>query len=226
MGGRRARAGVGVAGLTVHWDAVPANVQATLRRISTWRPCVGFYLAGGTALALLEGHRVSVDLDLFSESFTDAERLVAELSAVSGDLVITSTAARTVFARVDGVQVTFFGYSYPLLTPPVEVEAGIVPLASAADIGAMKLAAIASRGARKDFVDLWLILARHHGLAALLDVFKRKFATRDLGHIVRSLVYFADADEEPPLPTRLDVSWTVMKRDLERWVAELVTQSR
>lgn len=215
-----------MAGLSVHWDAVPATVQAALRRISTWRVCEGFYLAGGTALALLEGHRASIDLDLFSASFADAERLVSELSGGADDVTITSTAFRTVYAVVDGVQVSFFGYSYPLVAPTVTVEPGLVPLASLADIGAMKLAAIASRGARKDFVDLWLILTRHQGLGELLDDFGRKFARRDVGHVVRSLVYFGDADEEPPLNLLVDVTWAEVKADLERRVEELVKPSR
>ena len=94
-----------MAGMSAHWDAVPAKVQAALRRVSTWHACEGFYLAGGTALALLEGHRASIDLDLFSAPFTDAERLVSALSGEAGDVTITSTASRTVYAVVDGVQV-------------------------------------------------------------------------------------------------------------------------
>lgn len=89
----------------------------------------------------------------------------------------------------------------------------------------MKLAAITSRGSRKDFVDLWLLISRHRPLPDCLEFFRRKFATRDIGHVVRSLIYFDDADDEPPLRLLIDIDWQSVKRDLVAWVEELLQET-
>lgn len=86
----------------------------------------------------------------------------------------------------------------------------------------MKLAAIASRGRRKDFIDLWLFATRYWPLSDCLDMYRKKFAARDIGHVVRSLTYFDDADEEPPLRLLIDVDWEEIKLDLVRRVKELL----
>jgi hypothetical protein len=211
-----------VEGVTLHWEAVPPEVQQAFRRLSRALTSGDFYLAGGTALALQFGHRVSVDLDVFSPSLADAEPLAARLRSDLSELEITSTSHRTVEAALAGVPVSFFGYSYPLVAPLVTAGPGLLSLASIDDIAAMKLAAIASRGSRKDFVDLWLIL--HHGRSAeqCLASFSRKFATRDLGHVVRSLVYFDDAEAEPPLRLLVEIAWQQVKDDLLRTVGPLL----
>ena len=86
----------------------------------------------------------------------------------------------------------------------------------------MKLAAITSRGSRKDFIDLWLLITRHWPLPECSEFFRTKFATRDIGHVVRSLTFFDDAEDEPPLRLLIDVDWQTVKRDLVGWVEELL----
>ena len=115
-----------------------------------------------------------------------------------------------------------FGYSYPLVAPLIRPDNSLLPLASREDIVAMKLAAIASRGSRKDFIDLWLLTTRYWPLADCLESYRKKFAARDIGHVVRSLTYFDDADEEPPLRLLLDVDWEEVKRDLVSGVGQLL----
>jgi hypothetical protein len=69
----------------------------------------------------------------------------------------------------------------------------------------MKVSAIAGRGAAKDFWDLHELLRMGVGrgsLAGVLELCKRKFPVHDVGHAVRSLAYFGDA-EAAPLPRGL-----------------------
>jgi predicted nucleotidyltransferase component of viral defense system len=99
----------------------------------------------------------------------------------------------------------------------------LLPLASREDIVAMKLAAIASRGSRKDFIDLWLLVTRYWPLSDCLELYRKKFAARDIGHVVRSLTYFDDADEEPPLRLLIDLDWEEIKLDLVGRVKEHLT---
>ena len=212
----------GVALINLHWEAAPEGMENVLRLISTALTGTDFYLAGGTALALLEGHRVSMDLDLFSPSFDDPEAAQATLEKTHPDTVMTSISKRTLYLQVQGTTVSLFGYSYPTVAPLIRPDSSLLPLASREDIVAMKLAAIASRGSRKDFVDLWLLATRYWPLSDCLELYRKKFAARDIGHVVRSLTYFDDADEEPPLRLLIDVDWEEIKRDLVIRVRELL----
>lgn len=211
-----------MAGLTPHWDAVPREVAATLRRLSPALANTDFYLAGGTALALRIGHRLSVDLDLFSPTLNAVEPLLESVRAALPGFVVTSTAPRTLEGTLDGVEVSFFGYTYRCVRPPQRPAADLLPLASVEDIAAMKLAAIASRGSRKDFVDLWFMVNGGLPLAATLDLFTRKYAAIDVGHVVRSLTYFDDAEREPELRLLRPAPWPEVKNDLRAWVEELL----
>lgn len=206
----------------LHWEAVPAPVSALLRGLSGVLEPMELYLAGGTALALQLGHRISQDLDLFSPSFADPEALFAALRGRYPSAVATLVEERTLYADVDGWIVSCFGYDYPLLEPLVRVEPAIVPLAHLDDIAAMKLAAIASRGSRKDFIDLWTLVTRGRPLSWHLDRYRVKFAGHDTGHVVRSLTYFDDAEGEPPLQLLADIDWPTVKSDLIRWTRELL----
>jgi hypothetical protein len=88
-------------------------------------------------------------------------------------------------------------------------------LASRVDLGCMKLAAIAGRGAAKDFWDLDALLDA--GLAdgelrGVLDRFEEKYPRRDVGHVIKALAYFGDADASP-LPLGLTPEhWERIKR--------------
>ena len=50
-----------------HWEAVPPETRQLLETIGSFTLCRRFYLGGGTALAFRLGHRISRDLDFFSE---------------------------------------------------------------------------------------------------------------------------------------------------------------
>ena len=112
-----------------------------------------FYLAGGVAFAAYFGHRSSRDLDLFS-SECDVSSLAAALE--HNGARIESTSRGTIHAVVAGIPVSLIEYKYPLLLEPQRVESYASPLASLPDLIAMKLSALASRGARRDFWDLYV----------------------------------------------------------------------
>jgi predicted nucleotidyltransferase component of viral defense system len=222
MGTRVANQSQGLERMSLHWAAAPAGMQRVLHSVSAALSDSDFYLAGGTALALLEGHRISVDLDLFSPSFDDPESALRALAKVHTGVVTTSISERTLYTQIDDTTVSLFGYSYPLVAPLLRPDESLLAFASREDIIAMKLAAITSRGSRKDFVDLWLLITDHWPLPNCLEFYRKKFATRDIGHVVRSLTYFDDADDEPPLRLLIDVDWQTVKRDLVGWVEELL----
>jgi hypothetical protein len=179
------------------------------------------YLAGGVAVALRLHHRRSRDLDLFSPSANPLE-YVETIAATEPSARITSQSEGTLYLEVKGVPASWIRYRYPLLAPAERLPGVAVPVATLEDLMSMKLSAIASRGAARDFWDLDAMLAHTQTqLSEALDAFARKYATHDRGHVVKSLAYFADADSAP-LPAGLDLShWARIKADFVRRVEAL-----
>ena len=70
---------------------------------------------------------------------------------------------------------------------------------------------------------MWLLASRYWPLPDCLALYRQKYAARDIGHVVRSLTYFDDADEEPPLHLLIDVDWEEIKRNLVDRVKELLS---
>lgn len=204
------------------WDAVEPEARDAFTIVSRALAGKDYYLAGGTALALMEGHRVSVDLDIFTERLPDTEDVLRCLRGHVPELSVTSVSTGTMYVEVLGVQVSLIEYRYPLLGPTVSSAAGGLQLANRDDIAAMKLSAIANRVTRKDFVDLWVLLSRHRSLEEYLGLFEKKFAVRDMGHVIRSLIHFNDADRDPPLRLLIDVDWEEVKTGFCRRVRRLL----
>ncbi len=182
-----------------------------------------FYLAGGVGIAARMRHRESRDLDLFSTS--DPLDTLPALQQVAG-IRIASRAAGTVHLVVDGIPVSLLQYAYPSLHAPEHVAGLAVRVASIDDLACMKLSAIASRGLARDFWDLHaLIAASGRDLASWLVEYQRKYPVEDIGHVVRSLSYFGDADTQP-LPRGLTPErWAEIRRDFERWTLALVADA-
>ena len=60
--------------------AVPRDVLKVLHTLHDSRALTGFYLAGGTSLALRFGHRISMDLDFFHPQGFSPEGLLDQLN--------------------------------------------------------------------------------------------------------------------------------------------------
>lgn len=181
-----------------------------------------FYLAGGTALALQLGHRLSVDFDWFAPVVGNPDELLKKIRQRCGDAHILAISRETLHLNIQGVQVSFLGYDYPLLQPLVFWEEFRCYLADIQDIACMKLSAITGWGARKDFIDLHRIILMHYDLHTCLSFFQQKYRQHDIGHVVRSLTYFEDAEAEPDIVAYgTHTKWEMIKSDLIRWIKEL-----
>ena len=205
----------------MHFEVLTDAQKKALSRFSSVLGKTDFYLAGGTALALQIGHRMSKDFDWFIPRLGEIETLLTMLQTAEIEFVVTSTNLETCYLLIDTVQVSFFGYDYPLLQPNVLCPEYNVYLASLDDIASMKLSAVAARGLRKDFIDLYFLFKNHRPLEEYLKRYQNKFKTRDIGYIIRSLVYFENAELEPEVQMIKSVSWSDLKTDMERWVKEL-----
>lgn len=178
------------------------------------------YLAGRVAVALHRGHRVSHDLDFFLQT-SDPAALEERLSALR-DTVVVSRAEGTLYLRVCGVPVSILRYAPDLLEATSCMFGLPISVASITDLACMKLNAICQRGARRDFWDLHEILQSYDGgLASTLDSFADKYPRVDVGHVVRSLVYFGDANAEPAPRGLTEARWTSIKKAFETAVLAL-----
>ncbi|MDI9371146.1 MAG: hypothetical protein QM446_09555, partial [Synergistota bacterium] len=132
-----------------------------------------------------------------------------------GPVKIAETQSGTFHGWIGEVRVTWLHYPNPLLEPlVVPDELPGLSMASPLDIGLMKWAALADRGARKDFLDLYELSLKGISLESLFPLLPRKYpgARPNLYHMVKSLAFFDDAERDPwPVMTR-KTDWSVLRR--------------
>lgn len=172
------------------------------------------FLAGGTALALQLGHRKSIDLDLFGQVNDDTFQISRELNSIDQVTVLKDSLNIHIYV-VDGIKVDIVNYPYLWLTNPV-CEEGL-RLAGVEDICAMKLAAVTGRGTKKDFIDIYFLL-KYFSLNEMRRLYEQKYPDGSWFLVVKSLVYFEDAEPEP-LPFMLKpIDWEELKDTIRRFV--------
>lgn len=175
----------------------------------------GFYLAGGTALAFQIGHRRSMDLDFYTKKDFNYQKLRQELERKFKEATFIQGNDGTLIMKLDMVAVSFFHYPYSLIFPIVKFN-NFPPMASIEDIAAMKLIAIADRGIKRDFYDIYFLL-KQFSLGEVFKWVKKKYPKFNTYSAVRGLTYFDDA-EKKKLQRRTYlfqyVSWSSLKKIL------------
>jgi hypothetical protein len=181
----------------------------------------GWTLAGGTGLALRIGHRLSQDFDFFRTDAFRPERMHDALRAI-GAYETALEDAGSLAVLLGGVKLSFFKVLDPFLYEATTWR--FTRIAAPMDIALMKLAAIAGRGARKDFIDLWFLLRDGSvDLRACLDQLPAKYGAARVNrlHILKSLAYFADAENEPMPRMLLPFDWPACRGYFEQAVRDL-----
>jgi len=179
------------------------------------QPCLqDFFLVDGTALALQIGHRISVDIDMFTPREFSSRKILSELQK---HFAIVNAAAGKNSLSFDGalqgrnneiVKVDLIRYSCSLINPVRTVDD--IRLLSVEDIIPMKLSAVAGRGSKKDFYDIFYLLDMYD-LEQMISLFETKFPQTSKFHILKSLAFFSDAESEPDPVTIKNTDWTVIK---------------
>ena len=222
-GSRRREVPSGMGGHTVsfHLEVLSEQQRAILPALGEFATANGFYLGGGTAVALYLGHRRSVDFDLFTRHLIEDPLVLARV-AKSADLPIADaqTARGTLHGLIEGVQVSFFQYPYPDIGTPSQWSDHSLELASLDDLACMKLAAIAQRAPER--ISSTSTPSRTtQARSELLDLYRRKYSTEDIGHVLVGLTYFEDAEAEPSPEMLHDMPWEDIKRRLREWTEAL-----
>lgn len=192
-----------------HWECISPVLREVFLEVGKHAFAQRFYLAGGTALGLQLGHRLSMDLDFFSSTDELEERSRQEIITAleqKFSLDVDEGGLASLHLKVEGEVIGFMGYSYPLIASTQELEG--VQLAGLLDIGLMKLDAVAGRGMRKDFIDLYFI-AQQLSLDELLAHGQEKYPlNRDFGMMaLTALTDFVVADAGTEIQTTPPVRW-------------------
>lgn len=176
-----------------------------------------FILVVGTSLALQIGHRNSVDINLFGQQEINKDVFEDRLNNY-GITEISQSTKNILISSVNNIKVDFVNYNYPLLKPYKKIEN--VRLASLEDIAAMKLNAIMGKGSKKDFIDLYFLLKKF-SMKEIFDFYTDKYTNGSKFLVLKSLVYFTDADGQPQPKMYLDFNWEICKQKIIQEVLKL-----
>ena len=212
----------------LQFKTVKPILRSTLERLMTIEDFAPFRLVGGTSLSLRYGHRMSDDIDLF----TDAEYgsldfhklqdiLKKEFPYCSGDcgaVVSFGVSYLVGNSKEDCVKLDLF-YTDPFIRP-MELQ-GDIRIASVDDIVAMKMDVLPRGGRKKDFWDLHL-LHNHYTIEQMLSLYEERYpygSTRE--ECIKGLTDFTFADSDPTPICLQNKVWQLIKLDFTEWVAEL-----
>jgi predicted nucleotidyltransferase component of viral defense system len=202
-------------------ETLPASTAKVVDLLQTKKPRFldDFYLSGGTALSLQLGHRESEDLDFFIEQEFAPDQLQADLLKL-GTLEQTELDRGTLNTFFNGVKLQFLEYPYRLIEPLEDW--GAIKLSSVVDIACTKLQTIGMRGSKKDFVDLYFILEQM-SLASLFELMSKKYTEVNYSqiHILKSLVFFEDAEQQPMPRMHKKVDWDLIKQRMNDEVKQI-----
>lgn len=204
----------------LHFKTVEPRTLSLLKKLINLDELKHFNLVGGTALALLYGHRVSIDLDLFTTehfSYTDVTSCLKHEFGNSFEHE-EKESNFGVFCFINSVKVDLINYRHKQIdTTIIEDD---IRMYSARDIAAMKIQAILGRGKKKDFWDIAELL-QHYTVNEIISFHQQKFPSQQLLiSIPQALIYFADAEESGDPISLKGQTWESVKKIIQQKVSE------
>lgn len=207
----------------LHKEPVDQSTLELLIQLQQKEYMKGFYLVGGTALALKMGHRKSIDLDLFSDFSFDSVQLLDHLST-DFSFALFFSANNTLKGSINQVQVDILAHRYPLVYDPIIVEN--ICMLSVEDITAMKLNAISVSGQRvKDFIDIYFLL-EIYSIEEMIGFYKKKYSQYNEANVLKSLCWFEEVDlsDWPVLLKTPKLRWETVKKRIKEATSQYLKQ--
>lgn len=190
-------------------------------------------LVGGTALALQLGHRISVDIDLFSGHKSDYQKIekiiYAEFKS-DAKLVhyISSPLGKGISWLINGIKVDVIDWHKDNKFSVLEVSG--IRMAGLREIALMKLEIITSnpefiRYEKKDFVDLAFLLDEF-SFNDLVQIFQRNNLGRAYpDRLLAEALQLAELADKKPEPRMLKpLNWQAVKDKINAAVKEFLGQ--
>jgi hypothetical protein len=197
----------------LHKETVHERTLDLIHRLMDDENLKNFHLVGGTALALMLGHRVSVDIDLFTTTEFNGDQMAQYLKD-NYDAVFRNSRNNYIAGYIEGIQFDMLIHQYSHVMPLVNAEG--IRMSSLEDIAAMKINAIAGNGSRiKDFVDIHYLL-KELSYEQMLDAYSAKYPNIDVKQARMSLLYFDDIDFTTKVVLmKDDFKWNEVKNSIK-----------
>jgi len=197
-----------------HFETLPRATKKALDFLSEqkWLKNSNWYLAGGTALALNTGVRKSVDLDFFTSLKDFSNNELMNNFANNSDWKTTINKKNTIYGELFKAKVSFI--AYPFFIPKQKLLTyGNVKIIQPLDVAVMKIIAISQRGRKRDFFDLYWCAKNIETLENLIKRLKVQYpsVSHDYHHILKSMVFFDDAEDDPMPELNFRASWKEVK---------------
>jgi len=188
-----------------------------------WLKNTNWCLDGGTALALQAGNRKSVDLDFFTgdKDFNANNLLIHFLENKKWKTTIKEEG--TIYGELFGAKISFIAYPY-FVPKQGMANYGHIKILNPIDIAVMKIIAISQRGKKRDFFDLYWCARNIEPLKLSIKRLKVQYPSvaHDYHHILKSLVFFEDAENDPAPEIYFKASWGEIKNFFIKEVPALV----
>lgn len=186
-----------------------------------------FRLVGGTALSLQIGHRVSIDIDLFSDqtygtiNFNEIDEFLNQnFNYVSSNKLSPALGKSFIIGndQQNAIKLDIY-YTDPFIFPCLEIDD--IRMASVEEIIAMKIDVIQRGGRKKDFWDLHELLPKY-SIHQMLEFHKKRFPyAHDKKVIIRNLTHFEHADDDLNPICMKGKYWEFIKEDFQEMVSKL-----
>ena len=149
-------------------------------------------LAGGTAIALLTGHRFSYDFDIFT-SKKIPRRLLRKAIQIFGEKIqkLVDSSAELSFLTFDKIKVSFVHFPFPTFHRPIKTKS--ISIFDLRDLASNKAYVIGRRGEYRDYVDMFFMLKKGLKLKKIIKEAEKKFKGAFSERLfLEQLVYFGD----------------------------------
>ncbi len=208
----------------LYWETVSEELKQTLLTLMQANVLKEHRLVGGTALSLYLGHRMSVDIDLFTDAanygkidYNEIEQyLVDTFQYVSGDFGTVHVFGKGYVVGKDkdnAVKVDIYYASESFVQEAVESDG--IRLASIEDIIAMKVDVVSREGRKKDFWDLHELLDRYK-IEQMIALHKASYEyNHDDAGIIKNFTDFIQADHDFDPICLKGKEWAFIKDDFE-----------
>lgn len=206
---------------------LPQGKLEVLERLASISSLKTYYLAGGTAVALHLGHRISEDFDFFTPFEFDVSSLREELNS-AGHFILTEYKSGTLHGIFNNVKVSFLLYAPRLLFPAHSFSG--CSIADIRDLAPIKLDTVGSRGSKKDFIDLYFLSNEAIPLHDIFELYKRKYSHLQINikHLIMSLTYFEDAEKsrDKIIWLKKTITWPEIKKFFEKQARILLEEKK
>ncbi len=149
----------------MHLNILNGNQKTLLPFLSKFKR--EFYMAGGTAIALHIGHRLSIDFDLFKVGKIHPRKILTKFEDSNEKYLITLNLDNQLNLICREVKFTFFSYDF-LIEHPIKIE-NAINIPSLLDLSAMKAYALGRRAKWKDYVDLYFLIKYHYSIKQISE---------------------------------------------------------